>query len=119
MARQARALGFPRVERLRWDETREVAHGLSVEAVPAGRSLAWPDNSYAFTSGPTIVFFGGEIADVTWLERSRARRGPVTVALLPANGLRPLVGPALVMEPRQAVEGAGIPQARSWTSRQP
>lgn len=112
MARQARALGYPLVERLRWDEVRELAPALSVEAVPAGRTLVWPNNAYAFTCGQTRVFFGGEISDVAWLERYRARRGPVAVAMLPVNGLRPLVGPPLVMGPRQAVAGAGILGAR-------
>ena len=112
MARQARALGFPRVERLRWDETREPAPSLSVEAVPAGRTVAWPNNAYVLSSGQTRVFFGGEIADVAWLERYRARRAAVTVALLPVNGLRPLVGPPLVMGHRQAVAGAGVLGAR-------
>jgi L-ascorbate metabolism protein UlaG (beta-lactamase superfamily) len=112
MARQARALGYPRVERLCWDETREPALSLSVEAVPAGRTLAWPNNAYVFSSGQTRVFFGGEIEDVAWLERYRTRRDPVTVALLPVNGLRPIVGPPLVMGPRQAVAGAGILGAR-------
>jgi L-ascorbate metabolism protein UlaG (beta-lactamase superfamily) len=113
MARQARALGYTQVERLRWDETREPAPSLSVEAVPAGRTLAWPNNAYVLSSGQTRVFFGGEIEDVAWLERYRARRGPVTVALLPVNGLRPIVGPPLVMGPRQAVAGAGILGART------
>jgi L-ascorbate metabolism protein UlaG (beta-lactamase superfamily) len=106
MARQARALGYPMVERLRWDETREPTPTLTVEAAPAGRALAWRNNAYVFTSGPTRVFFGGEIADVAWLERYRARRAPVAVALLPTNGLRPIVGPPLVMGPRQAVAAA-------------
>lgn len=108
MARQARALGFPRVERLRGDEIREPAPDLSVEAVPAGRTLAWPTNAYVLSSGRTRVFFGGEIEDVAWLRRYRARRDPVTVALLPVNGLRPIVGRPLVMGPRQAVAGADI-----------
>jgi L-ascorbate metabolism protein UlaG (beta-lactamase superfamily) len=106
MARQARALGYPLVERLSWDETREPVPSLSVEAVPAGRTLVWPNNAYVFSSGRTRVLFGGEISDVTWLERYRAMRGPVAVALLPVNGLRPVVGPPLVMGPRQAVTGA-------------
>jgi L-ascorbate metabolism protein UlaG (beta-lactamase superfamily) len=113
MARQARALGYPLVERLRWDETREPAPNLSVEAVPAGRTLGWPNNAYVLSSGRTSVFFGGEIADVAPLARHRARRGPVAVALLPVNGLRPVVGPPLVMGHRQAVAGAGALGARA------
>jgi L-ascorbate metabolism protein UlaG (beta-lactamase superfamily) len=112
MARQARALGYSQVERLGWDETRELAAGLSVEAVPAGRTMKWPNNAYVLSSGGTKVFFGGEIADVAWLERYRAKRGPVTVALLPVNGLRPVIGPSLVMGPRQAVAGANAVDAR-------
>lgn len=112
MARQATALGFTTVERLRWDEVGEPARGLTVEAVPAGRIMRWPNNAYVLSCGGTSVFFGGEIADVAWLERYRTRRGPVTVALLPVNGLRPIVGPALVMGPRQAVAGAEILGAR-------
>ena len=106
MVRQARVLGYPMVERLRWDETRELTPTLTVEAVPAGRTLAWRNNAYVFSSGQTRVFFGGEIADVAWLERYRARRAPAAVALLPTNGLRPVVGPPLVMGPRQAVTAA-------------
>jgi L-ascorbate metabolism protein UlaG (beta-lactamase superfamily) len=85
---------------------------LFIEAVPAGRTLVWPNNAYAFSSGGTGVFFGGEVRDVAWLERYRARRGPVAMALLPVNGLRPVLGPPLVMGPRQAVAGANILGAR-------
>ncbi|WP_182872849.1 hypothetical protein [Microbispora sp. H10670] len=45
------------------------------------------------------LFFGGEIAKVTLLERYRAEHPPVDLALLPVNGLRPLCGPPLVMGP--------------------
>lgn len=113
MARQARTLGYPLVERLRWDETREPAPSLSVTAVPAGRTLAWSNNAYVLRSGQIKVFFGGEISDVALLERYQAVRGSVTVALLPVNGLRPLVGPPLVMGPRQAVTGATVLGARA------
>jgi L-ascorbate metabolism protein UlaG (beta-lactamase superfamily) len=102
MARQARALGYADVERLRWGRSRELAPGLSVEAVPSGRTLGWPNNAYLFTAGDVRVFFGGELADVGGLERY----APVAVALLPTNGLRPLVGPALVTGPAEAVAGA-------------
>jgi L-ascorbate metabolism protein UlaG (beta-lactamase superfamily) len=104
MVRQARALGYPLAERLCWDETREPAPNLSIEAVPAGKTMVWPNNAYVFSSGQTRIFFGGEIEDVTMLKR----RGPVTVALLPTNGLRPVVGPPLVMGHRQAVAGAQV-----------
>jgi hypothetical protein len=36
MARQARALGYPMVERLRWDEVRELAPALSKPSRPGG-----------------------------------------------------------------------------------
>ncbi len=113
MARQARTLGYPLVERLRWDETREPAPSLSIAAVPAGRTLAWSNNAYVLRSGQITVFFGGEISDVALLERYQAVCGSVTVALLPVNGLRPLVGPPLVMGPRQAVTGATVLGARA------
>jgi len=112
MARQARALGYPMVQRLPWGRTCEPSPSLSIEAVPAGRTIAWPNNAYVISSGQTRVFFGGEIADVAHLERYRAGRDPVTVALLPVNGLRPIIGPALVMGPRQAVAGATTLGAR-------
>jgi L-ascorbate metabolism protein UlaG (beta-lactamase superfamily) len=112
MARQAHALGYPMVEHLRWDETRELTPTLSLEAVPAGRTLLWRNNAYVFSSGRTRVFFGGEIQDVALLERYRARCSPVAVALLPVNGLRPVLGPPLVMGPRQAVAGANTLGAR-------
>jgi L-ascorbate metabolism protein UlaG (beta-lactamase superfamily) len=112
MARQAQTLGYQRMEVLEWDEVREPAPGLTVEAVPAGRTAIWPNNAYVFGSGGTRVFFGGEIADVTLLERYRSRRDPVSVALLPVNGLRPLVGPPLVMGHREAVAEAELLGAR-------
>ena len=88
MARQARALGYRRVEALRWHESRELAATLAVEAVPAGRTLLWRNNAYVFSSGQTRVFFGGEIQDVALLQQYRARRASADVALLPTNGLR-------------------------------
>lgn len=112
MARRARALGFELVEVLRWDEVRAPAPGLTVEAAPAGRTAVWPNNAYVFESGDLRVFFGGEIAEVAWLERYRSRRDPVSVALLPVNELRPVVGPPLVMGHREAVAGAGVLGAR-------
>lgn len=106
MARQARALGYRSVEVLHWHETRSLAATLSVEAVPAGRTLRWRNNAYVLSSGQTRVFFGGEIRDVGLLQDYRARRDCADVALLPTNGLRPLIGPPLVMGPREAVAGA-------------
>ncbi|WP_433281839.1 MBL fold metallo-hydrolase [Pseudonocardia xinjiangensis] len=112
MARQARALGFRTVEHLGWGETRDLAPALSIEAVPAGRTLAWRNNAYVLTSGRTRVLFGGEIQDVALLERYRAHGSPVAVALLPVNGLRPVLGRPLVMGPREAVAGARAVGAR-------
>jgi L-ascorbate metabolism protein UlaG (beta-lactamase superfamily) len=102
MARRARALGFGDVEQLRWGRSRELAPGLSVTAVPSGRTLGEPNNAYLLTAGDVRVFFGGELGDVDGLDRY----APVDVALLPTNGLRPLVGPALVTGPAEAVAGA-------------
>jgi L-ascorbate metabolism protein UlaG (beta-lactamase superfamily) len=106
MIRQSRRMGFQNVIRMHWDESRDLGPDLSVEAVPAGRTLVWRNNAYVFSSGGLRVFFGGEIEDVALVERHRARRGPAQVALLPTNGLRPLLGPPLVMEHRKAVAGA-------------
>ncbi|MBP2329720.1 L-ascorbate metabolism protein UlaG (beta-lactamase superfamily) [Kibdelosporangium banguiense] len=105
MARQARTFGYRMAEVLPWNETRDLAPALSIEAVPAGKTMVWPNNAYVFTSGQTRIFFGGEIQDVALLESYRSRRAPVAVALLPVNGLRPLLGPPLVMGPKQAVAG--------------
>jgi L-ascorbate metabolism protein UlaG (beta-lactamase superfamily) len=113
MVRQARAIGYRLVEHLRWDETRDLTPTLSVEAVPAGRTLLWRNNAYVFSSDRTRVFFGGEIEDVALVERYRGRRAPVDVALLPVNGLRPVLGPPLVMGPRQAVAAAVTLGART------
>src|SRR4051812_4591870 len=99
MARQARALGSRAVERLGWGRSSAPAPGLTVEAVPAGRTLRWPNNAYLITGGGARVFFGGEISDPAPL----SGHAPVAVALLPVNGRRPLVGPPLVMGPAQAV----------------
>ncbi len=112
MARRAHALGYSMVEHLGWDESRDITQTLSIEAVPAGRTLLWRNNAYVLSSGQMRVFFGGEIEDVALLERYRARRSPVDVALLPVNGLRPVLGPPLVMGPRQAVAGASTLGAR-------
>jgi L-ascorbate metabolism protein UlaG (beta-lactamase superfamily) len=112
MARQARALGYRRVEVVRWHETRQPAANLSIEAVPAGRTLLWHNNAYVISSAGVRVFFGGEIQDVALLRRYRAHRPAADVALLPTNGLRPLAGPPLVMGPREAVSGATALGAR-------
>jgi L-ascorbate metabolism protein UlaG (beta-lactamase superfamily) len=109
MARRARALGYRDVTRLRWGRSCELAPGLEVEAVPSGRTLAAPNNAYLFTCGDLRVFFGGELADVGGL----GRFAPVSVALLPTNGVRPLVGPALVTGPADAVAGAVALGARA------
>jgi L-ascorbate metabolism protein UlaG (beta-lactamase superfamily) len=69
MARQARALGYPLVEHLRWGETGRPSPHLSVEATSAGRTLWWRHNAYVLSSGGMRVFFGGEIRDVALLER--------------------------------------------------
>jgi L-ascorbate metabolism protein UlaG (beta-lactamase superfamily) len=106
MARQARARGYRHVDVLRWHETRQPAPSLCVEAVPAGRMLRWHHNAYLLRSGATRVFFGGEIQDVELLRRYAAAHPPVDVALLPTNGLKPLLGPPLVMGPAEAVSGA-------------
>ncbi|MGW4638156.1 MBL fold metallo-hydrolase [Sphaerisporangium sp. NPDC004334] len=106
MARRARALGFRHAEHVRWGQVREIASGVSMQVVPAGRTLVWPNNAYVFSTAGTRVFFGGEIAEVAPLERYRTEHPPVDVALLPVNGLRPLFGPRLVMGPAQAVAGA-------------
>jgi L-ascorbate metabolism protein UlaG (beta-lactamase superfamily) len=72
----------------------------------------WRNNAYVLSCGQMRVFFGGEIEDVALLEHYRAGRSPVDVALLPVNGLRPVLGPPLVMGPRQAVAGARTLGAR-------
>ncbi|MFG2052701.1 MBL fold metallo-hydrolase [Micromonospora sp. NPDC048930] len=112
MARQARALGYRRVEVLRWHDTRELTPTVSLTAAPAGRTLRWRNNAYVLSGRQTRVYFGGEIRDVAHLTEYRARHGSVAVALLPTNGLRPLVGPPLVMGPREAVAGAEALGAR-------
>lgn len=68
--------------------------------------------AYAFDAAGGRVFFGGEIAEVTPLERYRAEQPPVNLALLPVNGLRPFFGPRLVMGPSQAVAGSSVLGAR-------
>lgn len=102
MARQARGLGFARAERLRWGESRELAPGLRLQVVPAGRTAIFPNNAYVFDTAAGRVFFGGEIADADGLERHR----PVDLALLPVNGLRSPIGQRLVMGPAEAVAGS-------------
>ncbi|SCF19098.1 L-ascorbate metabolism protein UlaG, beta-lactamase superfamily [Micromonospora viridifaciens] len=112
MARQARALGYRQVEVLRWHDRRQLGGTVSLVAAPAGRTLRWPNNAYALIGRETRIYFGGEIRDVAHLREYRARHGSVAVALLPTNGLRPLVGPPLVMGPREAVAGAEALGAR-------
>ncbi|GLW98417.1 MBL fold metallo-hydrolase [Microtetraspora sp. NBRC 16547] len=108
MARRARALGFRHAEHLRWGQVCEIAPGVSMQVVPAGQTLVWPNNAYVFSTASSRVFFGGEIAEVALLERYRTEDRPVDLALLPVNGLRPLFGPRLVMGPAQAVAGASV-----------
>lgn len=112
MARRARALGFLRAESPSRGRAVDIAPGVSMEVVRAGRTLVWPNNAYVFGAAGGRVFFGGEIADVARLERYRAERPPVDLALLPVNGLRPLFGPRLVMGPAEAVAGASVLGAR-------
>lgn len=99
-------MGYLNVARLKWGENLEPAPGLSVEAAPAGRTMAWHNNAYVLTSDGLRVFFGGEIEDVGLLRRYRAEHELAQVALLPTNGLRPLLGPPLVMGHHEAVAGA-------------
>ncbi|MGK5558135.1 MBL fold metallo-hydrolase [Actinomadura kijaniata] len=113
MVRQARGLGFGRVERLAWGERREPVPGLSVEAAPAGRTLWWGRNAYVIEGGGARVYFGGEIRDVGLTARYRACAPAVDVALLPVNGLRPVLGPPIVMGPEEAVRGARALGARA------
>ncbi|GAA2821218.1 MBL fold metallo-hydrolase [Kribbella solani] len=108
MARRARALGFARTERLRWGESRDLAPGLSLRVVPAGRTAIFPNNAYVFETSAGRVFFGGEIADAEGLEAYR----PVELALLPVNGLRSPLGQRLVMGPEEAIAGAAALGAR-------
>lgn len=112
MARRAKAQGFQRAEHLRWGQTRDIAAQISMRVVPSGKTLIWPNNAYAFETPNGRVFFGGEIADITSLERHRAEQPPADLALLPVNGLRPFFGPRLVMGPQQAVAGAVVLGAR-------
>ncbi|MFI6517582.1 MBL fold metallo-hydrolase [Spirillospora sp. NPDC050679] len=112
MARRARALRFLRAQHLHQGEALDIAPGVSMQVVHAGRTLMWPNNAYVFDAAGRRVFFGGEIADVAPLERYREERPPVELALLPVNGLRPLFGPRLVMGPQQAVAGASVLGAR-------
>ena len=102
MARRARALGFLRAERLRWGDSRDLAPGLSMRVVPAGRTAVFPNNAYAFEAAAGRVFFGGEIADAEGLEAHK----PVELALLPVNGLRSPLGQRLVMGPKEAIAGS-------------
>lgn len=108
MARQARALGYPLAERLPWGSVGEPAPGLQIEAAPAGRLLRWHHNAYVVSAGGFRVYFGGEIRDVDLLREYRRDRPAVDVALLPTNGLGPVLGPPLVMGHREAVEGATV-----------
>lgn len=113
MARQARALGYPRAERLPWGSAHMSGTGLRIESTPAGRLMRWHQNAYVMSAGGLRVFFGGEIRDVGLLREHRAANPPVDVALLPTNGLTPVFGKPLVMGHREAVEGATVLGARA------
>jgi L-ascorbate metabolism protein UlaG (beta-lactamase superfamily) len=106
MARQARSLGYPLAERLPWGSVREPGPGLEIEAAPAGRLLRWHHNAYVLAVDELRVYFGGEIRDVDLLREYRWDRPAVDVALLPTNGLAPILGPPLVMGHQEAVDGA-------------
>jgi L-ascorbate metabolism protein UlaG (beta-lactamase superfamily) len=101
MERQARKLGYPAVEHLRWGETRQVTPGLTIQSVRSGQTVLFRNNAYLLTSGELSVFFGGEISDVAMVKGHRS-----DVALLPVNGLRIAAGPQLVMGPGQALAAA-------------
>lgn len=113
MAGQARALGYPLAKRLPWGSVWGHDTGLQIEAAPAGRLLRWRHNAYVISAGGSRVYFGGEIRDVRLLRDYRAVRPAVDVALLPTNGLAPVLGPALVMGHREAVDGATVLGARA------
>lgn len=112
MARQAGSLGYSRAVHLRWGESASPVPTLSVRAVAAGRNLGQRQNAYVIESGGVRVFFGGEIRDVAHLVRHREQYPAAQVALLPVNGLRPVVGPSIVMGPAEAVAGAKALGAR-------
>jgi len=109
MARQARALGYPLAERLPWGSAHVFGNGLRIASTPAGRLMKWHHNAYVISAGGLRVFFGGEIRDVGLLRDLL----PVDVALLPTNGLTPVLGKPLVMGHREAVDGATVLRARA------
>lgn len=72
--------------------------------------MVWPNNAYVLSSGQTSVFFGGEIADVAWLERHRHQTRSGDGGAVARQ--RVAAGPSLVMDHRKAVAGAGVLDAR-------
>ncbi|MEV7526219.1 MBL fold metallo-hydrolase [Streptomyces sp. NPDC091371] len=106
MARRARALGYAPAAHLPWGRVVRPAPGLVLHSVGAGRNLGQRQNAYVIEGGGFRVFFGGEIQDPSLVARYREEHGPVDIALLPVNGLRPIVGPPIVMGPAEAVAGA-------------
>jgi L-ascorbate metabolism protein UlaG (beta-lactamase superfamily) len=112
MARKARAAGFPRVAVLEWGETRMLDGGVKLEVAPAQRVTGMKVSSYVLESGDIRVFIGTEARDLEPLRQYRADHAAVDVALLPIDGSR-LMGHKLVMEPRDALEGARILGART------
>jgi L-ascorbate metabolism protein UlaG (beta-lactamase superfamily) len=113
MARKARALGYPLAERLPWGSVREPAPGLEIEAAPAGKLMRWHHNAYVLTASEHRVYFGGEIRDVDLLRKYRWDKPEVDVALLPTNGLAPILGPPLVMGHQEAIDGATVLGAKA------
>lgn len=108
MARQAQRLGYAHAAQLKWGDSADPAAGLRIEAASAGRTVGVPANAYVIdacgdTDNGLRVYFGGEIRDIAHVERYRRTHPAVDIALLPVNGLRPLLGPPIVMGPAQAV----------------
>jgi L-ascorbate metabolism protein UlaG (beta-lactamase superfamily) len=107
MARSARAAGFHQVEIVNWGEAREVSPRLRIEVVAAQTVAGRKANNYVLNAHGLRVFVGTEARDLEPLRQYRLSQPRVDVALLPIDGSS-LPGRPLVMNPRQAIEGARL-----------
>jgi L-ascorbate metabolism protein UlaG (beta-lactamase superfamily) len=112
MVRQARAAGFPHAERVGWGETRQLTPALGVDVVEAHTGPLGRTNSYVLTGPAGRVLIGGEARTLAPLQAYASEHEPVDVALLPVNGLTVPGGRRIVMNPVEAVAGAGAVGAR-------
>lgn len=111
MVRRARRAGFERAERIDWHQTRELAHGLTVECLPGERSGGMTTNAYLLTTPNTSIYVATEARQLEPITAFAATRR-ADIAILPIDGLR-FAGRRLVMNAGEALAAARALGART------